>query len=312
MKRISTATKVADKFGAGKPGFTNGNAVTGLPSTDLEADWFDHLQEEVANVVEADGQVSDGSSYAQLLTALQSMFGGGVGDAVNMRATIASGASIATWTADEVVVKSALGGRPHSLTNFNQSLNTGVVGAGGMDVGTAPVSGFLAVYAIYNPTAKLARCLGQSVGAAAPTQFYSGANMPAGFTESALISIVPTDPASKFKLCVQRRRRISFPVINVLNAGTATAYTGVSLSPAVPKGAVRVAGNVTPVTTVGGNGVFIAADASGTGMCAIVNPVAGGPGSAAPYALDLAVDQLLYYLNTASGSAVITVTSYEI
>ncbi|MCW5299264.1 phage tail protein [Herbaspirillum lusitanum] len=75
MKRISTATKVADKFGAGKPGFTNGNAVTGVPATDLEADWFDHVQEEISRVIEAGGGAVDGSSYTMLLTAIQQLIG---------------------------------------------------------------------------------------------------------------------------------------------------------------------------------------------------------------------------------------------
>lgn len=73
MKRISTATKVVDKFGAGKPGFTNGNAVTGIASTDLESDWFDHVQEEISNVIEATGGAVDGSAYTQLLTAIRTM-----------------------------------------------------------------------------------------------------------------------------------------------------------------------------------------------------------------------------------------------
>ncbi len=76
MKRISTATKVVDKFGAGKPGFTNGNAVTGLAATDLESDWFDSVQEELANLVEAAGGVVDGSSNTQVLAALQTLFSG--------------------------------------------------------------------------------------------------------------------------------------------------------------------------------------------------------------------------------------------
>lgn len=73
MKRISTATKVVDKFGVGKPGFTNGNAVTGVAATDLEGDWFDHVQEEISSVIEAAGGTVDGSSYSMLLAAIQKL-----------------------------------------------------------------------------------------------------------------------------------------------------------------------------------------------------------------------------------------------
>jgi len=71
MRRISTATKVTDKFGAGKHGFTNGNAALGTAATDLEDQWFDHVQEELANVIEAAGIAVDGSVRTQLLSALR-------------------------------------------------------------------------------------------------------------------------------------------------------------------------------------------------------------------------------------------------
>lgn len=70
MRRISTATKVVDKWGPGKPGFTDGNAVTGVPATDLEAAWFDQVQEEIAGAIEAAGIALDSSNRAQLTAAI--------------------------------------------------------------------------------------------------------------------------------------------------------------------------------------------------------------------------------------------------
>lgn len=80
MKRISTSTKVADKFGAGKDGFTDGNAGSGIPPTDLEAALFDHIQEELCAIIEEDGGASspavapDPASRNQLITKLKAMF----------------------------------------------------------------------------------------------------------------------------------------------------------------------------------------------------------------------------------------------
>lgn len=71
MKRIDTSTKSTDKFGAGKHGFTNGNPVTPIPSTQLDETWCDNLQEEIANVVEAAGIVLNGADRTQLLQAIQ-------------------------------------------------------------------------------------------------------------------------------------------------------------------------------------------------------------------------------------------------
>lgn len=79
MQRISTATRVVDKFGAGKDGFTDGDVVGGIPATDLEADLFDNVQEEIANVVEGEGIVLDGAVHTQLRQAIIQMIGAAPG-----------------------------------------------------------------------------------------------------------------------------------------------------------------------------------------------------------------------------------------
>lgn len=73
MHRIDTPTAQKDKFGAGKNGFTAGNPQTGIPATDLDNDYFDMLQEELAGIVEATGVNLDKSKHNQLLTALKEL-----------------------------------------------------------------------------------------------------------------------------------------------------------------------------------------------------------------------------------------------
>jgi hypothetical protein len=73
MHRIDTSTAQKDKFGAGKNGFTRGNPQTGTPATDLDDDYFDMLQEELAGVVEASGAILDKSKHDQLQTALKKL-----------------------------------------------------------------------------------------------------------------------------------------------------------------------------------------------------------------------------------------------
>lgn len=70
MHRIDTPTALKDKFGAGKNGFTRGNPQTGIPATDLDDDYFDMLQEELASVVEAAGITLDKTKHNQLLDAI--------------------------------------------------------------------------------------------------------------------------------------------------------------------------------------------------------------------------------------------------
>lgn len=81
MRRISTATRVTNKFGAGKDGFTNGDPVGGIAATDLEDVWFDHVQEEIATFVEAAGLVLDPANRSQLLAAVQGLFAAKAGNA---------------------------------------------------------------------------------------------------------------------------------------------------------------------------------------------------------------------------------------
>lgn len=75
MHRIDTPTAQKDKFGVGKNGFTRGNPQTGTPATDLDDDYFDMLQEELAGIVEAAGIALDKTKRNQLRTALPVFLG---------------------------------------------------------------------------------------------------------------------------------------------------------------------------------------------------------------------------------------------
>lgn len=74
MHRIDTTTAQKDKFGAGKNGFTRGNPQTGVPATDLDDDYFDSIQEEIAGVVEGGGLTLDKADRGQVLKALKLLF----------------------------------------------------------------------------------------------------------------------------------------------------------------------------------------------------------------------------------------------
>ena len=74
MHRIDTPTAQKDKFGAGKNGFTRGNPQTGVPATDLDDDYFDAIQEELAGLVEAGNLTLDKADRGQVLKALKLLF----------------------------------------------------------------------------------------------------------------------------------------------------------------------------------------------------------------------------------------------
>lgn len=70
MDRINTATKAVDLFGAGKHGFKDGNLATGVLPTDLEAGWFNGVQEELLSLIEAADLVPDSANRSQVLAAI--------------------------------------------------------------------------------------------------------------------------------------------------------------------------------------------------------------------------------------------------
>lgn len=75
MHRIDTATRLADAYGAGKDGFTEGDPSTATPPTGLSADWFGAVQEEVAGVVEGAGLALAKADNGQLLAAIYTLMG---------------------------------------------------------------------------------------------------------------------------------------------------------------------------------------------------------------------------------------------
>lgn len=168
-----------------------------------------------------------------------------VGSSRNAKMLITAASATATFTADELVVESALGGLSYRLSSFNKTINLGTTGAGGMDTGTAPVSGFVGIYAIYNPTTGASALLATNATSAAAPEVYGGANMPAGYTASALVSVWQTDASRNLVIGFQVGRRISRrPFTAVGGAGpTGGAVTSVSIAGAVPLNTVRVFGS---------------------------------------------------------------------
>lgn len=111
------------------------------------------------------------------------------GSANNLRMSIASASATASLTADEVIVATAVGGQQFRVSGVSASINIGTTGAGGMDVGSAPAPGFVAIYLIYNPTTQATALLAVNATSTSAPNVYAGSNMPAGYSASALLSV---------------------------------------------------------------------------------------------------------------------------
>lgn len=348
MHRIDTPTAQVDKFGPGKNGFTRGNPQTGTPATELDDDYFDMMQEELATVVEATGVALEKTKHDQLLTALKKLLlsrsnpfadikadgnaaiataltnlglGGGltgiIGQSRNATLNITAASASATWTADELIVESVPGGTQYRLNNLNLSVNLATVGAGGMDAGGAPVSGYVALYVIYNPVSGAKALLAANATSVKVGEVYGGTAMPAGYTASALISVLPTNTSGLFLPVIQFDRTIAIPQATAVSTSSPpSSLTVLSIAGAVPPNAKSCSGSISATTSSVGQTVSGALSGSGNATV-IGNKGFGGITfvTAPYYDLRIITQQTVYWgLNTTGGTltGALTISEYKI
>jgi hypothetical protein len=298
--------------------WTEGNPGSGIPATLERASWFNMVQEELRAIPVAAGIVPSKTVYNQILSALKSMFASVVGSARNLTMSVAAASASATLTADELIVETALGGQTYRLASFNKTINLATTGAGGMDTGTAPTSGFVAIYAIWNPTTQTAALLGTNAATLQPN-VYGGANMPAGYTASALVSVWPTNPSKLLKPGFQRDRTVNFPSVGVLSTNTVVGtYTALSMSTAVPANAVGCIGLFSTSSTAGSalNG-SIAGDSNGSAQQSVSSSgaISTGLSTTCNFQAQILTAQTLFYIFSSSAGTptfFLSISAYQL
>lgn len=271
------------------------------------------------NIVQVPENVALGTSTTQ--AAQLGQVAGVVGTSRNVAMNVTTASATATLTADEIVVETALGGVRYCLPSFNKTINLATTGAGGMDTGAAPVSGYVAIYAIYNPTTGTSALLAKNGTSGVQTEVYSGANMPAGFTASALVSVWPTNGSSQLVVGGQNGRTISRMNVLVVNTSSIVTNTAINIAAAVPPNAKAVFGSSGAVPTSGqaagtvAIGFNITPDAAGaTGISGLGAIAGGGLGANANVMCNLAVVQQFYVstsINTGTGTFTANVNTYQ-
>lgn len=208
------------------------------------------------NVTQLSRNIASATSPSQPPTMAQAT--GVVGVARNVLMNVVTAGASQALTANEVVVETALGGTRYLVANLNATINLATTGANGMDTGTAPASGFVAIYAIYNPATGVGALLATNANAKR-TEVYNGANLPAGYTASALLGVVPTTASSTFAIGALVGRKWYSPGIQIYSAtGAVTAYTALSGSVAIPANAVRASFTSTLANSSANGGVTLA------------------------------------------------------
>jgi hypothetical protein len=245
-----------------------------------------------------------------------------IGSIRNGKMSVTAASSTGTFTADELIVETALGGTAYKIASYSQTVNLATTGAGGMDTGSPPANSFVSLYAIYNPTTTTASILACAV-AISSGAVYSGANMPTGYTASALLTTVPTNASSQFPILYAYNGKVSYPKVNALNitASVPTTWTSVGLSNSVgmvPATAISISGSAGDPTAAQNGAVALASDANGTNELDIaIAGTSSGIGSfltGAPFSdLPLITAQTLYYKSTnASYGVRIDISAYRI
>lgn len=250
-----------------------------------------------------------GKDVAGILSYLQlrESFSGVVGTSRNSKMSVTAAASTATFTADELIVETATG-QQYRLSAFNKAVNLGVAGAGGMDAGSVPAAGFIALYAIFNPTNGAAALLAVDATNSIMQDVYSGASMPAGYTASALVSVWRIS-GSQFVAGYQTGRSVSFPRQTALTSTSqVTSLTALSIAGIVPKNATEIGGYGSLYSTAATGGLIIdvASGASGAGIISIGGYVGNtGLGVYGQFSsLALVTPQTMYYDINPNGSVV--------
>lgn len=267
----TAATSLPTPEAAGTEGYwTEGNPASGVPATLIRGSWLNMIQEELCSLLAAAGITRSKTTYNQVNAALQKMYAPVIGTVRNLAMAVAAASATATVTADEIVVGTALGGQKYVLPSFNKSINLATVGVnagvGGMDTGTAPASSFVGIYAIFNPTAGTAALLGVSANGVLLPNVYGGANLPSGYTASALLCVVATNASSLITVCTVADRKTSTTAQTIFSVSSVSGSPVSTNNLVVPMNARRCAGTMSVSNTGAQSGTLVlAATAQQTG-----------------------------------------------
>ncbi len=227
------------------------------------------------------------------------------GSVRNANMYVTSTSTTSTFTADQITVTTALNGQPYLLTNFNKTINISTTGAGGMDAGSAPASGFLAIYAIYNPATQASALLAVNATSSIAPEVYGGANMPSGYTASALVSIWKTSAASLLDIGLQRDRHVDILRQNGLTTSTQrSSYTAAAFASLIPRNAKTSYGDL-QISTVSSAAICTYAISPGISVVGeTIYSESGGTGYQSTFRTSIFNIQTVSYLFTATTGAI--------
>ncbi|WP_081085160.1 hypothetical protein [Burkholderia territorii] len=240
-----------------------------------------------------------------------------VGSARNVAMAITAASGSATLKADEIVVESSLGGLGYRIANFNKSINLATTGAGGMDSGAAPASGYVAIYAIYNPSNGVSALLATNCTGSIAPEVYNAGSMPAGYSASALVSVWATDSNGRLTVGFQRDRNVSITsTAAITTSSNVAAQTQLSIAGVVPMNARTISGVLHEASTATGSCVATITPGLGSvGGQNLSGALTASQVSECNFSLSLLTPQQVYYTTSVSAGTptfIIYISGYTI
>ena len=168
---------------------------------------------------------------------------------MNLKADLSTAGASLTFTADQLTLGLSLTGRTVVISSFNQTNNLSTTGAGGKDTGTMTSPGYVAVYAIYNPSTLAVSTLATTATSALAPTIYGGANMPSGYTYSRLISVWALSANNTYQIGYQKGKQIWIPEVPFsFDFATGASWSNTLISSAVPINAKKYSARVIQLT----------------------------------------------------------------
>jgi hypothetical protein len=209
------------------------------------------------------------------------------GSAVNLKCVTTATGTALPYSADQILVASALNGLTYALPSFNVSISA-------LDTGALAANSYYAVYAYLKSDGTQGGFLQLEPAGGAPT-VYGGTHAPANMIASGLIGVWATNGSAQFLAGSQHGRYHFFVPRQFLNTTTVNAALTSTPCTTVPKSAIRasLSTQVSPSTTTGMFLVF-AADATGTGSRTTGGLSQSGTGIPGNFDLDILTPQVVY------------------
>ncbi|MGB8922832.1 MAG: hypothetical protein WCC61_15150 [Pseudomonas sp.] len=307
--------------------FVDEDPLVGTPGSLIPAQWGNAVTDEILHVITVAGLTPDESLNTQLATAISQLVGSRlpfsspvIGAVRNLRCSVPAASATAPITADEVVMKSMLGGMSYVVPNFSRAIDLSKVGVGGMDNGGATANGFLGIYACFNPNIAVSptnpMLIGKMEASAILPAAYGGLYMPAGYTASALVSVAPISAAAgQFAPFFQVDRTVDYLGVGVLTSSTAVGGPFARASTGFPYSAKFVSGFNQAGSSAASSVSQVLTSVSNSAIGGQFNTATLPGGSVAvPFRVAISVPQTIYQTASSTGgipSFTISVKNYE-